>query len=733
MKKSLISILVAGCLSSNPACAEVMALQVVADGLEPIDALVESKSGHYFVAPDDLLMMGIDTSKLESMDGRFDVSQIGQVTLDELTSTLKVQTRPDLLPRTQIDMRGTDMFMSPAKPQGTFLNYDLRAETGLNRSVGGLLEANTFADEVRMNLLTFMQSGQALQRLSASISKEDASTATTWSIGDGYSLGGAGVAPVRFIGAQYRKDYSLTPGFIASPSLNLSGTAAAPSSVDVMVGNQIVKSQQVPAGPFDITNIQPALGSGGAYAIVTDPFGQQQAIGVNVTGNPSLLAEDVEDFAVQGGVIRPTLMSTESPFVSGFYKRGITNSVTGEANVEASQAGSTLPAVRHSGVSLTAATPLGNFNLGGRVGTGSSATFGYNNAWHNQFEPTVSASVTKSSTDYLQLGGGQISPLAASVSGSIHKGRLTISTMHTVTLGQRFTSTSFVYSPSRVDDITWSANLNHLSGSTNSSSIMLNASIPLDSHYSVPKRSHVASTSVGSTGQSIDYQNRTKEPVGAAIRARLERSSIQKREEGYFDYRAYSFDAGFAFSAVQQPISNQSAGRVYMKGALVLDESNDVLPSRFIENGYAVVDAGIQNAQVLVNGSTSARTNKSGKAVATGFPPFIRTAISIDGEDLPDNYDSVSVDVSTYRKAGTSVVFIGRTMSMVKFPWIKSGRLTVDGQDYPITDRGAYVELPPGEYTGTANGKNVRFEVKESSELQTVLASIAAVKLGLYK
>ena len=733
MKLKLISLAVLSCLlAPASASAYLSALRIQADGFTPIDSLVEVDGSRYLVEPSDLTSMGFDTSRLNSVNGKFDLIQIGTIKLDEQNSTLLIDTRPDLLPRTQIDMRSSDIFMDPSKPEGTFLNYDLRAESGDNKSLAGLVEGNSFIEEVRLNALAFIRTGEALQRLSLSASQEDAATATVWSVGDGYSMGGAGVAPVRFIGAQYRKDFSLQPGFITSPTLNLSSTAAAPSTVDVIVGNQVVRSQKVPAGPFDILNVQPTIGVGGVFAVVTDPFGLQSAVGVDVTGNPNLLAQDVVDFSVQGGAIRPTLSSTESPFVSGFYRKGINNNVTVEGNAELSQAGSTLPGVRHIGASIVGATPYGNLTASGRVGTGSTVTIGYQNAWKNDWDFVLSSSVTKNSDGYAQLGGGLVSPLSISVSGSFHVDRMTLTGMHSVSFDQRFTAASLVYSPARVDEITWSANLNHLSGSVSSTSMSINASIPLDRRYSLPNRSHSASASAGSVSQSVDYLNRTNDTTGTSVRARLENGNSHKREEGSLDYRDYKFDAGMSVSAVQHPITNQTAAMAYIKGALVLD-NRKVLPTRWIESGYAVVDTKIENAHILVNGSRESITNQDGKAVVSGFPPFLKTKIEVDSKDLPDHFDSASVEVSTYRKAGTSVVFRNQSMAMVQIPGQRSGVLTVNDIDYPVTDRGAYVELPPGEYLGMANGKKVSFTIDDSNELQTVTTSQINIKLGLYK
>lgn len=738
MKKKLIALAVLSCLCTS-ASAELSAWRVEPVGLTSADVGVDIVGGKYLVFPDDVLLFGVDTSKLSTTNGLIDLSDIGEVSVDQKSNTLKIKTRADLLPTTNINMVNNSMFKEPSKPTGTFVNYDVRADrTSANsNSLAGLIEANTFGpDDARFNLQTLLRTGQQIQRMSASISKEDQQKGVTWSFGDGFSMAGAGVPPTRFVGFQYRKDFSLTPGFITSPTVNLSGTAATPSTIDVLIGNQIVRTQSVPAGPFSIQNIQPSLGSGGAYAVVTDVLGDQKVIGVSATGNPNLFREGLDDFSLQGGALRPSFDRAESVFASGFYRRGITSTVTGEVNAESSQAGDTLQGVHHVGGNVAVATPFGNVSAGGRVGSGRTFSAGYQNAWHSSWYSSLSANLVLNSHDYAQLGGGLVSPRVVSVSGSMQKDRLSFSGMLSESFGQRMANFSSSFSPSRADEITWSAGVTKLFGYANSTSIYLSASIPLDGRVSAGMgRSHSSNVVVGNQTQSMDYQNRPKDGFGGAYKARFERGEAYNRAEGFADVRTYSADAGLAISSLHQSSNDQTALRGYVKGALVLDGS-DVLPTRYIDNGYAMVDAGVTDARVLVNGTPTARTNKSGKAAVSGFPPFLKTSIRLQPSDLPDNYDDVTREISTFRKAGTSVKFSGHSMTMVKIPGVPRGLLKVEGQVYPITDRGAFLELPAGQYIGTVNGKPVSFSIPSpTGEVAVVDATFSKndIKLGLYK
>jgi len=738
MKKKLIVLAVLSCLS-NSASADLFAWRIEPTGLKSMDTPVEIQNGQYLVDPNVVLLIGIDTAKLTTRNGLIDLAEIGEVLVDMKSNTLKIKTRADLLPTTSINMVNNSMFMEPSKPSGTFVNYDVRADrTSANaNSLAGLFEANTFGlDDARFNLQTLLRTGQQIQRMAATVSKEDQQKGVTWSFGDGFSMAGAGVPPTRFVGFQYRKDFSLSPGFITSPTVNLSGTAASPSTIDVLIGNQIVRSQSIPAGPFSIQNIQPTLGSGGAYAVVTDVLGDQKVIGVSATGNPSLLREGLNDFAMQAGALRPSFDRAESVFVSGFYRRGITSTVTVEGNVETSQAGDTLPSVHHLGGNTSIASKLGNLSFGGRVGTGQTISAGYQNAWHGSWYSSLSANVVLSSRDYAQLGGGLVSPRVISVSASMQKDRLSFNGMLSESFNQRMANFSSSFSPSKADEITWSVGLTKLIGASDNTSIYLSASMPLDGRASAGAgRTHTSNVVVGNQTQSMDYQNRPKDGFGGAYKARIERGEEYNRAEGFADVRTYSADAGVAISSLHQSSNDQTALRGYARGALVFDGS-DVLPTRYIDNGFATVDAGVTDARVLVNGTPTARTNKNGKAAVSGFPPFLKTAIRLQPSDLPDNYDDVTREISTFRKAGTSVKFSGHSMTMVQIPSVQKGVLKVEGQVYPVTDRGAFLELPEGQYIGTVNGKSVSFSIPSpSGEISVVVATFSKndIKLSLYK
>ena len=697
-------------LFSAPAFADFAAWRVEPVGLAPIDIAVDVSKDQILAFPDDVIALGLDITRLTTSNGLIDLSQVGQVSVDELHSILKIDTKPELLPTNKFDLHDVSMYQIPdEEPAGTFLNYDLRLERTTYIKGSGLFEFNTFWNGMRVNWQQLIQTGSIPQRISGSLSKDDLNTSTTWLVGDGTSAAGTGVAPVRSFGAQLRKDFGLAPGFITSPTADLKGVAAAPTTVEVLINNQLIRSQKVGTGPFDITNIQPMSGAGTMTMLMTDVTGLPVAYTTDVVGNAGLLKPDLIDFGLQAGVLRTSLAHTEDPFVSGFYKRGFESNLTGEINAEVSNGSSSLPPVNHIGGQVVGGTKFGNISAGARVGTGNQFNVSYQNSWYSRFNSSLSASITKSSDDYQQLGGGLVSPLQYSISGSVRFDRVSVSGMHSSSFGQRLTTFSAVYSPRQPSDITWSGSFTNLSGRVSSNTLSVFASIPLDSRLSAGRgRTHQSNSMLSSDGLSVDYTNRPINQIGGTFKGKVEAYSAYKREELNADFNSFNFEVGGAVSAIQQTQNNQTGLRGCVRGAVVKDR-NDFLFGKWVSGGYAVVDAKVQDIDVLLNGSKNTRTNKAGKAVVSGLHPYLKSTVQLDPTALPDNFDEVSVAVSTHRKAGARVEFSGHNSLFIKVPGIKSGEIEINGKTYPLTARGAFVDLRPGVYWAWVNKK--MFEV----------------------
>jgi hypothetical protein len=109
---------------------------------------------------------------------------------------------------------------------------------------------------------------------------------TTLLVGDTVSTPGWWGRAVRFGGVQYGTNFGLQPGFVTYPLMAVSGLASVPSTADILINNVRVAEQNVPAGPFTISNLptdrRRQLGRvvrDPRKRVITQPFVAQQLLG----------------------------------------------------------------------------------------------------------------------------------------------------------------------------------------------------------------------------------------------------------------------------------------------------------------------------------------------------------------------------------------------------------------------------------------------------------------------
>src|SRR3546814_4269067 len=93
-------------------------------------------------------------------------------------------------------------------------------------------------------------------------------------LGDSITRSGIGGAPLRFGGIQFGRRFETQPEFITLPLATVEGSAAVPSVVDVYIDNSLRARRDIPAGPFDVTELPLTTGSGEVRLVVRDEIGR---------------------------------------------------------------------------------------------------------------------------------------------------------------------------------------------------------------------------------------------------------------------------------------------------------------------------------------------------------------------------------------------------------------------------------------------------------------------------
>lgn len=302
----------------------------------------------------------IRTEELQELGFRLPQGSTGPDALVPLTSLPGLQYRIDTTTQTLMAIAPNEILQpelllagaSAAPPVpvesglGATLNYDvIGTRSGGQNSAGGQFELRGFSNQgvASTNLLVFpLQSGTQTSyravRLDSTWTLSDPDSLTRYRAGDFINSGLSWSRPVRLGGAQYGVDYSLRPDLITIPLPALSGTAAVPSTVDVLVNGVKVFTGQTQPGPFVVPQLPVVSGASNLSLAVTDALGRQVVTNVPFYTGGGLLAQGLQTYSVDGGFTRLNYGTRSDDYrsaaLSGTWRRGISDSLTLEAHSE---------------------------------------------------------------------------------------------------------------------------------------------------------------------------------------------------------------------------------------------------------------------------------------------------------------------------------------------------------------------------------------------------------------
>lgn len=210
----------------------------------------------------------------------------------------------------------SDQIWAAQVSPGLLLNYGLfgSLSSDLDKSVLSFNGGSAFLDaRVFGEYGTFSTSGIArafgnydndFLRLETTWSYSDQARLLTYRVGDTTSAGLAWTRPIRMAGVQMQRDFSLRPDLITMPLPSMSGTSVVPSTVDVFINSAKVFSQDIPAGPFEISNIPMITGAGIADVIVRDASGRETRTSAPIYASSKLLRPGIYEFSSEVGFAR---------------------------------------------------------------------------------------------------------------------------------------------------------------------------------------------------------------------------------------------------------------------------------------------------------------------------------------------------------------------------------------------------------------------------------------------
>jgi outer membrane usher protein len=222
----------------------------------------------------------------------------------------------------------------------------------------------------------FGEAGDGFKRRGTRLIRDFEDQAVRASIGDIYPAGASFQYRPDLLGISIERSYSkLQPGRNTRATSRRSFRLERPSSVDVQVNGVIVRRLRLDPGDYNLGDLPIGAGLSDVTLFIEDDVGKKEKLDFSIFLDNELLEPGISEWAFAAGM--PAGFENGEPdysasdvFLTGYYRRGLSESVTGEAHLQGDR--DTLM----GGLSLLVGSPIGLFSLegaasveaGGRVG-----------------------------------------------------------------------------------------------------------------------------------------------------------------------------------------------------------------------------------------------------------------------------------------------------------------------------------------------------------------------------
>jgi outer membrane usher protein len=187
----------------------------------------------------------------------------------------------------------------------------------------------------------------------------------SWTVGDLITSSQTWSSPARIAGIKLSRDFRLRPDLITYPLPEFSGQAAVPSTLDLFINGQRVRSESLRPGPYTITTVPQITGAGEATLVTTDMFGRQVTTTMPFYASSDLLRRGLADYSLSLGVMRRDY-GVENFSYGRFagaasLRYGVTDAITVEGQAEIASTATGTFGLMGLGTVMTAGT-FGVFN-----------------------------------------------------------------------------------------------------------------------------------------------------------------------------------------------------------------------------------------------------------------------------------------------------------------------------------------------------------------------------------
>jgi outer membrane usher protein len=556
------------------------------------------------------------------------------------------------------------------RDRGAVLNYDVFAMAAKGSVSGsGVFEGRLFTPAGLLTGTMLATAGNdyaSVRRLDTTYTFADPYRLRRYSVGDVITGGLPWTRPVRFGGLQFSTDFGLRPDLVTFPLPTLSGQAAVPSTVDVLVNGVQQLSRGIDPGPFSVQQLPVVTGAGTITLLVKDASGQQRVETLPFYASGALLAPGLTSLSAEIGALRKYYATDYDSYdeiaAQGTLRYGMSSMATLEGHVEAT--------ARLANLGAGAVFDLGHFAIMS-VGAGLSRyeqetgalLYGSVERLTSRYRLAASAQLTDERyRDIAGINGDKPARLVVQAAAGLNLPRIG-------SLGAAFTHVE------RKAGLAGQQSMQHsstLSG-TFSRQLFSDAYFYGTGFYRFDES--------GSSGVVVGFTTRFGEtttagasasagPNGTSVDLSLSRPAIDPGDVGWQAYASQgtssramaevSYRAPYALlSAGVDQHDGQVATRMRAEGAVALLRGR-ILASNRIQDSFALVDtSGIPNLRVLRENRPAGKTDAHGQLLISDLRSFEANKITIDPADLPIDADarSTTLFVRPYDRSGVLARF----------------------------------------------------------------------------
>ena len=588
--------------------------------------------------------------------------------VDEQTQRLYVQATDKGRAPHVINVREQEESKVPA-PQsgyGAVLNYSLfassnsllKSDTDIFQGISGSFDARIFSPygTLSQSFIAGYSNGSldGVTRLNTTWSYSDPKNLVTYRAGDLTTGGLSWTRPVYFGGIQFQRNFALRSDLVTEPLPAFAGSAAVPSTLEIYTQNVRTYSGDVPAGPFEVTNLPVFSGGGQATVVLRDSLGRETTQTLPFYSSNLLLRRGLMDFSAELGTPRRNF-GTESDDYDGRImgvataRYGLTDWLTLEGHFEG---GADL---LNGGAGV--AFPVGTWGVASVAGAGSKsgdrsgallnasleldyARWSFYARMQRAFDDyddiaSVSAKPTASTS-------GEFTIFSAGVPRAIDQVTLSVPTpLDLSSLNLSYTRLeSADRTKSNIASLSYSQTFKRMTlYATAFTDLEDRSNFGLFAGISVPFGGNVnANTGVQSGPNGLDVvadvsKSLQQENGSFGWRLRTSEGQDTNREA------AVSYRAPFAqFEAGVQQQDKDARATARMDGAIAV-AGGSVFATNRIDDAFAVVDVGAPDVEVQQQNRPVGKTNQSGRILVPNLNSYEPNTVSIDPKNLPVDAD----------------------------------------------------------------------------------------------